>query len=201
MLIEHDGTSPSLADDVYVAPTAVVSGDVRIGRGCRVLFGAVITADGGRVELGENCIVMENAVVRGRPDHRTRLGNHVLVGPHSHINGAVIEDDVFIATGVSVFPGARIGTRSEVRISGIVHVNTRIEADTTVPIGWVGVGDPAMLFPPESHEEIWAVQRELDFPGTVYGVDRPEPGSTRMHEITRRYSQMFGRHLKDRVID
>lgn len=148
VLIEYDGNSPSLADDVYVAPTAVVSGDVRIGRGCRVLFGAVITADGGRVELGEDCIVMENAVVRGRPDHQTRLGNHVLVGPHSHINGAAIEDDVFIATGVSVFPGARIETRSEVRINGVVHVNTRLEADTTVPIGWVCVGDPATLFPP-----------------------------------------------------
>lgn len=144
---------------------------------------------------------MENAVVRGRPGHRTRLGNHVLGGPHSHVNGAVIDDDVFIATGASVFTGARIEARSEVRINGVVHVNTRTETGSTAPIGWVGVGDPASLFPPESHEEIWAMQRELDFPGTVYGVDRPEPGWTRMREITRRYSQLFGRHLNDRVIN
>ena len=201
MLVEHDGESPVLADDVYVAPTAVVSGDVRLGKGCRVLFGAVITADGGPVELGENCIVMENALVRGRSDYGSRLGNHVLVGPHSHVNGAVIESDVFLATGVSVFPGARIETRSEVRINGVVHVNSRLQADTTVPIGWVAVGDPAKLFPPEAHEEIWDIQRQLDFPTTVFGVERPEPGSTIMPEITRRYSQQFGRHLKDRVIE
>ncbi len=44
------------------------------------------------------------------------------------------------------------------------------------------------------------MQRELDFPTTVFGVDRPEPGSTRMHEITRRYSELFGSHLEDRII-
>ena len=200
MLIEHENASPILADDVYVAPTAVVSGDVRLAKGCRVLFGAVITADGGPVELGENCIVMENAVVRGRSGHGTRLGNHVLVGPQSHVNGAVIDDDVFLATGASVFPGAEIEARAEVRINGVVHVNTRLEADATVPIGWVAVGNPAILFPPEAHEEIWALQRDLDFPATVFGVDPPEPGSTKMHEITQRYSELFGRHRQDRIM-
>ena len=201
MLIEHGDASPILAEDVYVAPTAVVSGDVRLAKGCRVLFGAVITADGGPVDLGENCIVMENALIRGRSGYGSRLGNHVLVGPHSHINGAVIDDDVFLATGVSVFPGAQIEARAEVRINGVVHVNSRLEADAIVPIGWVAVGDPATLFPPQAHEEIWAVQRELDFPSTVFDVDRSEPGSTRMHEITRRYSELFGRHHQDRIVE
>jgi len=201
VLIEHDGADPSVADDVYVAPTAVVSGDVRLGKGCRVLFGAVITADGGPVELGEDCIVMENALVRGRSGNASRLGNHVLVGPHSHINGAVVEDDVFLATGVSVFPGARIEARAEVRINGVVHVNSRVEADTTVPIGWIAVGDPAMLFPPDAHDEVWEMQRELDFPTTLFGVGRSEHGSTRMPEITRRYSVLFGSHTEDRVIE
>ena len=143
---------------------------------------------------------MENALVRGRAGHPARLGDHVLVGPHAHINGAVVDSDVFLATGVSVFPGARIEARAEVRINGIVHVNSRLEADTTVPIGWIAVGDPATLFPPHAHEEIWEMQRELDFPNTVFGVKRPEPGSTSMPEITRGYSVLFGRHLDDRVV-
>jgi carbonic anhydrase/acetyltransferase-like protein (isoleucine patch superfamily) len=49
--------------------------------------------------------------------------------------GAVVEDDVFLATGVSVFPGARVGARSEVRINAVVHVNSSIAEETTVPIG------------------------------------------------------------------
>lgn len=201
MLIEHDGSTPTLGDDVYVAPTAVVSGDVRLGRGSRVLFGAVITAEGGPVVLGENCIVMENALIRGRAGHPATMGNRVLVGPHSHINGAAIGDDVFLATGAAVFPGAQVGARAEVRINGVVQINTRIESDTTIPIGWVAVGDPASLFPPEAHDEIWEIQRDLDFPATVFGVDDSAGGLTIMPEITKGYSDLFGRHQADRIIE
>ena len=65
------------------------------------------------------------------------------VGPGAHVNGAVIEGGCFLATGVSLFPGARIGAGSEVRINAVVHVNSVLAPGTTVPIGWVAVGDPA----------------------------------------------------------
>ncbi len=200
MLIEHEGVAPRISEDVYVAPTAVVSGNVQIGKGSRVLFGAVITADGGAVELGDNCIVMENALIRGRAGHGTRLGNHVLVGPHAHVNGAQVDDNSFLATGSSIFPGAELGERSEVRINGVVHVNTRLLADAVVPIGWVAVGDPAEVFPPEAHDELWAIQRDLDFPGTVFGVEHSGDELTGMPEITRRYADLFGHHLNDQVV-
>jgi carbonic anhydrase/acetyltransferase-like protein (isoleucine patch superfamily) len=202
MLIEHDGRRPEIAESAYVAPTAVVSGDVTVGPDCRVLFGAVITADGGPVRLGERCIVIENALIRGRAGHPATVGDHVIVGPHAHLNGAVIEDDAFLATGVSVFPGARIGARSEVRIGAVVHVNSALPADALVPIGWVAVGTPAQPLPPERHEEIWAIQRDLDFPGTVFGLERPGEGSLQsLHpEITRRYAELFGRHREDRLL-
>lgn len=160
----------------------------------------MVTADGGIVDLGRNCIVMEHALIRGRADHPSRLGDHALVGPHAHINGAEIAGSVFLATGVSVFPGASIGARSEVRINGVVHVNTRLPEDFTVPIGWVAVGDPVRVFPPDSHDEIWPIQRELDFPGTLYGVERAEDGLTVMPEITRRYAEIFGLHLRDVIV-
>ncbi|HKH17968.1 MAG TPA: hypothetical protein VKA57_10610, partial [Solirubrobacteraceae bacterium] len=137
-----------------------------------MLFGAVLTAEGGAIEVGSRCIVMEQALVRGRAGHPVRLGDHVLVGPHAHVNGAVIEHDVFLATGVSVFPGARVGAGSEVRINAVVHVNSSVPDRTTVPIGWIAVGDPAQMFPPEAHEELWPVQRAMDFPRTVFGIDR-----------------------------
>jgi carbonic anhydrase/acetyltransferase-like protein (isoleucine patch superfamily) len=161
-----------------------------------VLFGAVITADGGPVEIGADCVIMEHAVIRGAPRHPARIGNRVLVGPHSHLTGCNIEDDVFIATGASVFNGSLVGTRSEVRIDGVVHVNSVVAPDTTVPIGWVAVGDPARLFPASEHGAIWQVQRELDFPGTVFGVDRSaSPG-----ESTRRYAQALRRHHSGDVV-
>ena len=78
---------------------------------------------------------MEGALIRGRARHPAVLGDAVLVGPHAHINGARVEDEAFLATGASLFPGSIAGHGSEVRINAVVHVNSRLLPDTTVPIG------------------------------------------------------------------
>ncbi|MET9800484.1 gamma carbonic anhydrase family protein [Streptomyces sp. NPDC006368] len=201
MLFQHQGLTPTVDPTAYVAPNATLSGDVRVGPGCRVLFGAVLTAEGGPVELGEGCIVMENAVLRGTRRDPVRLGRHVLVGPGAYLVGCDAADDVFLAAGCRVFNGARVGARSEVRINAVVHLRTVLAEGTTVPIGWVAVGDPGQLFPPDDHGEIWAVQRELDFPGYVFGLARPADGESLMPEISRRYGRALGRHRDDRRVD
>ncbi len=108
MLLEHQGKSPRIADSAYVAPTAVICGDVTIGPDSRVLFGAVITAEGGPVEIGAECIIMENAVIRRTPRHPARLGDHVLVGPRAYLTGCTVADDVFLATGATISSFAQI---------------------------------------------------------------------------------------------
>lgn len=198
MIFEHDGIRPRIASSAYVAPNAVVCGDVTIGEEARILFGATLTADGGPIEVGTRSIVMENALVRGRPSHPAHIGANTLVGPHAHINGAQIDDGVFLATGVSAFPGARVGGDSEVRINAVVHVNAVIPARTTVPIGWIAVGDPARLFAPDQHDEIWAIQRQSDFPGTVFGISRAD---VTMEKVAAHYADFFGRHRDDRRLD
>jgi carbonic anhydrase/acetyltransferase-like protein (isoleucine patch superfamily) len=194
--LEHRGKRPSVDPSAYVAPTAVLCGDVRVGAGARILFGAVVSAEDGFVEIGERCVVMENALVRGRGQHPTVLSGNVLVGPHAHVNGAWIGEGCFLATGASVFPGAVLGDGCEVRINGVVHVNTAMAAGGVVPIGWIAAGDPAQLFSPDRHEELWEVQRALDFPGTVYGVERGTDATTLM----RRQSEWFGAHRSDRIL-
>ncbi|MFI2489697.1 gamma carbonic anhydrase family protein [Promicromonospora kroppenstedtii] len=196
MLVRHRGLEPSVDPSAYVAPSATVVGDVRIAAGARILHGAVLTAEDGAVVIGEDTVVMENALVRGRADHPARIGSAVLVGPHAHINGSTVEDEVFVATGASLFPGSVIGAGAEVRINGVVQVNTRIAPGQVVPIGWVAVGDPATVLSPDRHEEIWAIQRELDFPGTVYGVGR----DVTMRELMRRQSDFYGAHRDDEAV-
>src|SRR5215204_7121532 len=109
MLVKHRGKVPSVDPTAYVAPNAVLSGDVRLGPDSRVLFGAVVTAEDGFVQIGARCVVMENALRRGREAHPVRLGDDVLVGPHAHLNGSEVEDGCFLATGASLFPGSRLG--------------------------------------------------------------------------------------------
>ena len=78
-------------------------------------------------------------------------------------------DGCFLTTAVALFPGCVASAGSEVRIGGVIHVSTVLPPGTTVPIGWVAVGDPARIYPPDQHEQIWEIQESLDFPGTVYG--------------------------------
>jgi carbonic anhydrase/acetyltransferase-like protein (isoleucine patch superfamily) len=170
-----------------VASSAVVTGDVTIGRNSRVLHGAVLDGDLGPVVVGSDVVVMEHALLRGRADHPLTVGDAVLVGPHSHLNGTSVEDEVFVATGVSMFPGSRAGAGCELRVNSVLHVRSVLPAGTVLPIGWVAAGDPAQLFSPDRHEELWAVQEPLDFPGTVYGV----PRGTSMREIMRRQCEAF----------
>ena len=194
VLVEHRGKRPTVDATAYVAPTAVLSGDVRVGPDARILYGAVLSAEDGRVEVDARCVVMENAVIRGRAAHPVQLGEDVLVGPHAHVNGSTVGDGCFLATGCSLFPGSRLGRNVEVRVNGVVHVNTALDDGALVPIGWVAVGDPAEVLPPSEHEQIWEIQERLDFPGTVYGVARDTSPRERMERQVR----WFGAHREDR---
>ena len=180
------GHRPTIDPGAVIAPTAVVSGDVTIARDVVVSFGATIIGDDGPVHIGRSTIVRENVVIRGATRHPVRIGDNVLIGAHAALYGCVVEDEAFLATGVTIFHGARIGARAEVRIRGVVHVNSVLPADAVLPIGWIAVGNPARQFPPGAHDEIWAIQRTLDFPGTVYGVDRRPDGTIDMRRVTER---------------
>jgi carbonic anhydrase/acetyltransferase-like protein (isoleucine patch superfamily) len=197
VLVEHRGKRPSVDPSAYVAPNAVLCGDVTVGPATRVLFGAVVTAEDGRVEIGARCVLMENALVRARELHPATIGDDVLVGPHAHLNGSVVGDGCFIATGAALFPGSRLGRDVEVRINGVVHVNSVLDDGALVPIGWVALGNPAKIIAPWDHEEIWRIQEALDFPRTVYGLPRGASARERME----RQTAWFGAHRDDRVID
>lgn len=199
MQLEHLGKRPRVHDSAYIAPNAVLCGDVTIGAHSRVLFGAVLTAETGPVKIGQHCIVMEHAVLRGTQARPVALGDHVLVGPHAHLTGCTVEDNVFLATGTRVFNGAHIGQDSEVRINAVVHLQTRLPQATIVPIGWIAVGDPADILPPQEHERIWAVQEALDFPQVVFGQERA-PNRAFMPTMTERYARALNAHREDRIL-
>jgi hypothetical protein len=114
---------------------------------------------------------MENALIRGRASHPAVLDDAVLIGPHAHVNGARGEAEVFVATGVSMFPGAVAGAGSELRFNSVLHVNSKLAPRTVVPIGWIAAGDPARLFSPDQHDELWEVQRDWISPARSTGFN------------------------------
>ncbi len=200
MIIKHLGKSPIIDESAYIAPTATVCGEVRIGKNARIMFGASVIAEGGFIEIGDNCVVLENAVLRSTINHSLKIGDNVLVGPNAHLVGCTVEDNVFIATGASIFHGAKLCKGSEVRINGVVHIKTILPENKTVPIGWVAVGNPVKILPPEKHNEIWAIQKPLNFPKFVYGIDRKPEGQTIMPEITEMMVKALKSHNEDEIV-
>jgi carbonic anhydrase/acetyltransferase-like protein (isoleucine patch superfamily) len=200
MLIEHAGKRPTIDPTAWVAPDATLCGDVTIGPGVRILHGARLVGEaGGAIRIGRDGIVMQNAVIRASTKHPCTIGDHCLIGPSAHVTGATLEDEVFVATGAAIFHGAVVGRGSEVRVHATVHLRTRLEPGAMVPIGWVAVGDPARILPPDKHDEIWEVQKPLNFPEWVYGFDRSTPDL--MRRVTRRLSEVLGAHAGDDVIN
>ncbi|SCC95388.1 conserved hypothetical protein [Thiomonas sp. X19] len=194
MLFTHNGKKPSVDRDAWIAPNAVLCGDVTVGPGCRIQYGAQVIAEGGSIVIGQECIVMENAVLRSSAKHPLRIGRNCLIGPNAHVVGSTIEDEVFIATGAAVFHASHLGKGSEVRIHGVVHLRTHLPAGATVPIGWVAVGNPAQIIAPDQHERIWALQKPLNFPLTVYGFEREQAS---MVKLTQRLSETLASHISD----
>jgi carbonic anhydrase/acetyltransferase-like protein (isoleucine patch superfamily) len=200
MRITHDGVRPTPHPDAYVSPAAVLSGDVHVGAHSRVLHGAVLTAEGGPVTIGEACVVMEGAVLRSTRRHPLTLGDHVLVGPNAYLTGCRIEDEVFVATGAMVFNGAVMRRASSVALGGAVHIGCQVPAEKRIPIGWVAVGDPARLYPPTAVEEIRTELAELGgFLPYVFGTEDSGDRGRMMRESMARYVRGLARHREDVV--
>jgi carbonic anhydrase/acetyltransferase-like protein (isoleucine patch superfamily) len=200
MLYSHDGKQSHVDPTSRIAPNAVLCGDVTIGPNCSIGFGAVLTAESGPIAIGANCVIMDTAVIRGVRGNPVHIGDNVLVGPRAYLTGCEVADNAFLATGTTVFNGARVGARAEVRINGIVHLRTRLPEDAIVPLGWIAVGDPAEILPPHEHERIWSIQQALDFPRFVFGVVRAPPGESIHPTVMPRYASRLRSHVEDRLL-
>jgi carbonic anhydrase/acetyltransferase-like protein (isoleucine patch superfamily) len=201
MIVEHAGKAPSIDPTAWVAPNAVLSGDVVVGPGCRILYGAVLTAEGAPVRLGEGCVVMEQAVLRAAGRFPLHLGDQVLVGPHAYLSGCTVGDRAFVATGTMVFNGAVLGAASTVAIGAKVHIGCELPAETRVPMGFIAVGRPAEIYAPDDARAASAEVARLDFMRYVFGVETDgRSRSEVMADALGRYTRALGAHLGDQVL-
>lgn len=202
MLIEHQTKRPTIDPTAYIAPTAVICGDVTIGPNTHVSYGAVIEAHGAPVRIGAQCALRENLNIRSTGSDPVVIGDYVLIGPHASLKGCTVENECFLATGAKIYQGAQIGRRTEVRIDGIVHVRSTLAPRSLVPIKWVAVGDPATVFPPDDHEAIDAALGRMDFAHHVYGLEHKPGGGVDMDmkELTRREIAGLADHRDDQEL-
>ena len=120
MLIAVDGIAPTIGRDVYLAPNAVLTGDVRIGDRASVWFGAVLRGDLSHIVIGAETSIQDGAVVHCDRDNPTVVGARVTVGHNALLEGCVIEDGALIGMGAIVLHDAHVGAGAVVADGAVV---------------------------------------------------------------------------------
>ena len=118
--LPFDGKEPQVASDAFVAPTAVLIGDVVVEEGASVWFGAVLRADFSRIVVGTGSNIQDNSVLHTNEGQPTLIGSNVTVGHLSMLHGCIIEDEALIGMGSIVLDRARIGRRTMLAAGSVV---------------------------------------------------------------------------------
>src|SRR4051812_17091169 len=125
-LVELGGVAPTIGSDVWLAPTAVLIGDVHVGDRASIWFGAVLRADFDRIEIGEGSAVQDNAVLHCGTGLPTVVGSGVIVGHGAMLEGCVVEDGALVGTGAIVLMRARIGAGAMLAAGAVVTEGAQI---------------------------------------------------------------------------
>jgi carbonic anhydrase/acetyltransferase-like protein (isoleucine patch superfamily) len=202
MLLRHRGRDPVVDRSAFVAPTATLVGDVRVGPRARVMYGAVLDAEGSTVEVGECAIVCEHAVLRATAATGTPrpvlCGDHVFVGPHATLLGCRVERCAYLATGVTVLQAARIGAGGSIAVGALVHAGAVVPDEFFVPPNMVAVGDPVRVFPPQDPAALGAAVRSAGFARLAFGVETAwEDRIARYQQVAEVRSDEFAEHAHD----
>lgn len=203
--IRHRGHEPQVHPSAYVAPTATLVGNVRIGPRARVMYGAVLDAEGSRIDVGEAAVICENAVLRASSavgtDQPVVLGDHVFVGPHATLLGCLVDRCAYLATAATVLQTARLGAGAVVAVGGFVHAGTVVPDEFFVAPHMLAVGDPVRVLVPGS-AEVPAAIRQVGFASVAFGVDADWTDRVNRYERSAevRVSE-FGAHATDELLD
>ena len=130
---------PEIHKSAFVHKSAIVIGNVKIGKKCGIYPGAVIRGDENRIEIGDGTNVQDNCVIHCDIDHSVKIGKNVSLGHCSIIHGATIEDECLIGINSTVLNGAKIGRGS------IIGANAVVTQDMIIPENSLVLGIPGKI--------------------------------------------------------
>ena len=201
----HRAREPRVHPSAYVAPTATLVGNVVVGPRARVMYGAVLDAEGSRIEIGEAAVICENAVLRASAaaglEQPVLLGDHVFVGPHATLLGCVVDRCAYLATAATVLQTARLGAGAVVAVGALVHAGAVVPDEYFVAPHTVAVGDPLRVLAAGSDEVPDAI-RGVNYAGVAFGIDTEWTDRVSRYERSAEVRvEEFGAHADDEVVD
>src|SRR5688500_7391243 len=119
-LYDFEGKRPTVHPDAFIAPTAVLIGDVTVEAGASVWYGAVLRADICRIVVREGANIQDNSVVHGGPDTTVEIGKGATVAHSCVFHGELLGDKALLGNGSTVLDNARIGAGTLVAAGSLV---------------------------------------------------------------------------------
>ncbi|PYN97065.1 MAG: gamma carbonic anhydrase family protein [Candidatus Rokuibacteriota bacterium] len=138
-LFSFEGKTPRVHPTAFVAPTAVLIGDVTIEENASVWYNAVLRADFGPIVVRRGANVQDCAVVHVTSAYSVEIGAGATIGHTCVVHGATIAEEALVGNGSTVLDGARIGVRAMVAAGALVTPGTDI------PDGMLALGAPAKV--------------------------------------------------------
>jgi carbonic anhydrase/acetyltransferase-like protein (isoleucine patch superfamily) len=149
MIIAARGKSPQVGEGVFVAPSAALLGDVRIGRGSSIWFNTTLRGDVMPIIIGDETNIQDNTVVHGTFNKcGATIGHRVTVGHSVVLHGCTIGDLVLVGMGSIVMDQAKIGSRC------IVAAGSLVTEDAEFAEGQLILGRPAKAVRPLHAKEL-----------------------------------------------
>jgi carbonic anhydrase/acetyltransferase-like protein (isoleucine patch superfamily) len=130
MIIALNGKTPKIGKNVFIAPTAVIIGDVEIGDGASLWYGAVLRGDMDPIRVGANTNIQDNCTVHTDYGHPVHIGAGVTIGHNVVIHGCTIEDNCLIGLGALILTGALVRTGSLVAAGTVLKEGQEVGPET-----------------------------------------------------------------------
>lgn len=140
--------TPDIHPSAFVAPGAVVRGEVHLAENSSVFYNAVLRGDRAPISIGEGTNIQDNCVVHVEYDLPVTVGKNVTVGHGAILHGCTVGDETLIGMGAIVLNGAQIGK------SCLIGADALVTQNAVIPDGCMAVGSPARVKRPLTPEEM-----------------------------------------------
>lgn len=131
-VFSFEGIAPKIAEDVFIAPGAMIIGDVEIGAGSSVWFNVVIRADCNSVRIGERTNIQDGAILHVDPDAPCTIGDDCTIGHGAMVHGTTIGDRVMVAMGAVVLSRSVVGDEVLIAAGAVVPEAMQVTAGMLV---------------------------------------------------------------------
>jgi carbonic anhydrase/acetyltransferase-like protein (isoleucine patch superfamily) len=125
-LYQYENKKPEIDSEVYIAPTAVIIGDVTIDNNASVWFNCVVRGDVNAIQIGEESNIQDLTMLHADHEQVLSIGKRVTIGHGCVVHGCKIEDDSLVGMGAVIMTGAVIGKGSIIAAGAVVTENTII---------------------------------------------------------------------------